>query len=65
MAKRLEEAKANGITALACENTMRNKKIAKGEMHAQIGYIDLGVVELMNKQREGWPTCGRDGCSEA
>ena len=54
VAKRLEEAKAQGIAVLACENTMRNKKIARGQMHTQIGYIDSGVVEIMKKQRAGW-----------
>ncbi len=54
VAKRLEEAKAQGITVLACENTMRNKKVSRDQMHSQISYIDSGVVEIMKKQREGW-----------
>lgn len=54
VAKRLEEAKAQGITVLACENTMRNKKVSRNEMHTHISYIDSGVVEIMNKQRGGW-----------
>lgn len=54
VAKRLEEAKASGITLLACENTMRNKKVSRDAMHSQTGYIESGVVEIMKKQREGW-----------
>jgi hypothetical protein len=54
VAKRLVEAKEQGITVLACENTMRNKKVSRDQMHTQISYIDSGVVEIMNKQRAGW-----------
>lgn len=37
----------------ACENTMRNQKLARTDMLAGIGYVDAGVVEIMKKQQQG------------
>jgi intracellular sulfur oxidation DsrE/DsrF family protein len=38
----------------ACENTMHNAKLAKADMLNGIGYVPSGVVELMQKQQQGW-----------
>jgi uncharacterized protein len=54
VAARLAEALDNNIGLLACENTMRNTKVAKDDMYAGIRYVDAGVVHLMKRQREGW-----------
>jgi uncharacterized protein len=48
-----EMAKA-GVQIVACENTMRNLKLAKADMHPDISYAPSGVTEIMRKQREGW-----------
>jgi len=54
VAGRLAEALDNNIGLMACENTMRNTKVTKGDMYAGIRYVDAGVVHLMKRQREGW-----------
>jgi uncharacterized protein len=51
---RVNEAVASGVKVVACENTMQGQKLAKSDMLASIGYVNAGVVELMQKQQEGW-----------
>jgi len=51
---RITEAAKAGIKVVACENTMRNQKLAKGDMHPDISYAPSGVTEIMARQREGW-----------
>lgn len=54
VANRVVDAMAAGVRVVACENTMSNQKIKREDMIDKIGYVKAGVVELMQKQREGW-----------
>ena len=54
VANRVGEALGAGVAVVACENTMRNQKLAKDDMLPKVGYVDAGVVELMQKQQQGW-----------
>ena len=51
---RVAEAIKDGVTLVACENTMTNQKIAKDEMLPKISYVKAGVVEIMQKQQQGY-----------
>jgi intracellular sulfur oxidation DsrE/DsrF family protein len=51
---RVGEAMAAGVKVVACENTMRNQKLAKDDMLPKVDYVMAGVVELMQKQQQGW-----------
>ena len=51
---RIDEALSAGVKVVACENTMHNAKLTKGDMLNKIGYVPAGVVELMQKQQQGW-----------
>ena len=51
---RVSGAIDDGVIVVACENTMRTRKLQRGDMLGGIGYVDAGVVELMQKQRAGW-----------
>ena len=51
---RVDEALAAGVKVVACENTMRNQKLAKDDMLGKVGYVSSGVVEIMQKQQQGW-----------
>ncbi len=42
------------MKVLACENTMRGQKLANPDMLGGIGYVSAGVVEIMEKQQQGW-----------
>ena len=51
---RITEATKAGVQVVACENTMTLQKVTKADMNPAIGYVRTGVVQLMNRQREGW-----------
>lgn len=51
---RVGEAMSTGVKVVACENTMHNQKLGREDMLSKIGYVKAGVVELMEKQQQGW-----------
>ena len=51
---RIDEALTAGVTVVACENTMAGQKLTKTEMLPGIGYVKAGVVEIMQKQQQGY-----------
>ncbi len=51
---RITEAAGTGVKIVACENTMKGQKLTKDDMLANISYVKAGVVELMQKQQEGY-----------
>lgn len=50
----ISDALAQGVKIMACENTMTNTKTTRADMLPNIGYVKAGVVELMEKQQQGW-----------
>jgi len=54
LASRVDDALANGTKVLMCENTMQGQKLTKADMHPKIGYVKAGVVEIIEKQKQGW-----------
>jgi intracellular sulfur oxidation DsrE/DsrF family protein len=51
---RIDEATLSGVKVVACENTMHAQKLTHADMVPGIGYVPAGVVEIMQKQQEGW-----------
>ena len=51
---RLADAAKAGVKIVACENTMRNQKLSRDDMHPSASFVASGVVELVRKQSEGW-----------
>jgi uncharacterized protein len=51
---RVDEASLAGIKVVACENTMRNQKLTRADIHSSASYASSGVVEIMQKQAAGW-----------
>ena len=51
---RVDEAIAAGVKVVACENTMKNQKLTQVDMLNKIGYVQAGVVEIMQRQQQGW-----------
>ena len=51
---RVGEALSSGVKVVACENTMRGQKLVKADMLDGIGYVGAGVVEIMQRQQQGW-----------
>ena len=51
---RIADALTTGVRVEACENTMRGQKLEKSDMLTGIDYVPAGVVEIMQKQQQGW-----------
>lgn len=51
---RIEETLQSGAQVYACQNTMRARKLTKDDMLPNVGYVPAGVVEIIDKQRQGW-----------
>lgn len=51
---RIDEALTAGVKVVACENTMRAQKLTQADMLGRIGYVPAGVVEIMQRQQQGW-----------
>lgn len=51
---RIGDALKDGVKVVACENTMHNMKLGKADMLNGIGYAPAGVVEIMQRQQQGW-----------
>ena len=51
---RIDEALTAGVKVVACENTMKGQKLTQADMLKGIGYVPAGVVEIMQKQQQGW-----------
>lgn len=51
---RVTAALTNGVKIVACEQTMKGAKLTKNDMIPGIGYVPGGIVEVVDRQREGW-----------
>jgi intracellular sulfur oxidation DsrE/DsrF family protein len=51
---RIDEALGAGVKVLACENTMRGAKLTPADMLGKVGYVPAGVVEITQRQMQGW-----------
>jgi len=54
VAPRIAAALKSGVKVVACENTMKAQKLTYADMLPDIGYVPAGVVELMQKQQQGY-----------
>jgi len=51
---RVSDAIKSGVAVQACENTMRNQKLVRADMHPAVSYVSAGVVQIIRRQQEGW-----------
>ena len=51
---RVSEAIKAGVIVSACENTMRNQKLVRADMHPTVTYVPAGVVQIVKRQQQGW-----------
>lgn len=54
VAQRIASASAQGVSVLACENTMKNTKVERSQILPGVKFEGAGVVHLMKRQKEGW-----------
>jgi uncharacterized protein len=48
------EATGNGVAVIACENTMKARKLSNEDINASVNRVPAGVIEIVTRQREGW-----------
>jgi len=53
-ANRVNDAIKSGVKVIACENSMSAQKLVKADMNTSISYVPAGVIQIMNRQNEGW-----------
>lgn len=51
---RLTEAMDKGIVLLACRNTMRAQNLTEADIYPGVGFVDSGVVHIMQRQYQYW-----------
>jgi len=51
---RISDALKAGVKVSACENTMRGQKLSRADMLPNVSYVPAGVVEIIQRQQEGW-----------
>ncbi|MCS6978857.1 MAG: DsrE family protein [Flavobacteriales bacterium] len=50
----IQNLRAQGVVFLACENTLKQKKIPREALVGDIGFIPFGLVYIVQKQEQGW-----------
>lgn len=53
-AKLVATALSQGVKVLACGETMKAMLIEKEDMLPSIGYVPGGIIEILDRQNEGW-----------
>ena len=54
LANRIDDTLASGAQVIMCQNTMKGQKLTNADMHPKIGYVQAGVIEIIEKSRQGW-----------
>lgn len=50
----IQKLKAAGIHFVICENTLKQKSIAKEQLLSGLEFVKFGLVEVISKQEQGW-----------
>jgi hypothetical protein len=53
-AEAIKALKTKGVVFAACENTLKERKIAKTEIVNEAVFVPAGVLEVADKQMAGW-----------
>ncbi len=53
-AAKIADLQGKGVVFMACENTMRERKIKREELLPQSDTVPSGVMEVVKKQEKGW-----------
>ncbi len=54
LSNRIDDTLAGGAKVVMCQNTMKGRKLTEADMHTGIGYVKAGVIEIIEKQKQGW-----------
>jgi hypothetical protein len=54
VAKKLKEHVAKGVSFVACEFSMKERKVSKEQLLPEAGTVEAGIIEIVKKQSQGW-----------
>ena len=50
----IDELKKRGVEFLACEFSMKQRKVDKSQIIPSAGFVEAGILEIVSKQEKGW-----------
>lgn len=53
-AEKIRDLSGKGVDFVACENTMRERKIKREELVQECRTVPAGILEVVMKQEKGW-----------
>lgn len=54
VANRVRDSISDGTDVVACENSMGRFKLSRNHMLEKVRYVDAGVIEIVERQKQGW-----------
>ena len=51
---KMEELVKKDIIFVACEFSMKERKVSKDQIIPLAGYVTAGIIEIVSKQEQGW-----------
>lgn len=54
LANRVDDTLAAGAQVKMCQNSMKARQLTAADMHARVDFVKAGVVEIIEKQKQGW-----------
>jgi uncharacterized protein len=54
VADKVKHFSERGIVFLACENTIKEKKLDRSKVVPEAGYVQAGIIHIVERQEDGW-----------
>jgi intracellular sulfur oxidation DsrE/DsrF family protein len=54
VADKVKSFSERGIVFLACENTIKEKKLDRSKVIPEAGYVKAGIIHIVERQEDGW-----------
>ena len=51
---KMQQMKKKGVTFVACEFSMSERKVTKEKIIAEADFVKAGIIEIVSKQEAGW-----------
>ena len=50
----IEALTKRGVEFVACEFSLKQKKVEKSQILPSAGFVEAGIIEIVSKQEKGW-----------
>jgi len=54
VAPSIEAFRKRGVEFVACEFSLKQRKVEKSQIIASAGFVEAGIIEIVSKQEKGW-----------